>query len=92
MELMNLLKTELFITYEEPEINTRLYRIILNAIDAMNHKIGAKIDYTVPSLEQALFINYCVYVYNGIENEFDNNYSHEIMQARIRHEVEDFNE
>lgn len=89
---MNLLKSELFITWKDSEVDTRLYRIILNAIDAMNHKIGAKVDYTVPSLEQALFINYCVYVYNGIENEFDNNYFHEIMQARIRHEVEDSDE
>lgn len=85
--LLQLLRNELTITWEDEETNMRLERIILNAISTMNFKLGASIDYSEDGMEQNLFINYCVYVYNGCANEFDTNYFNEIMQVRLKYEV-----
>jgi hypothetical protein len=87
--LLQLLRNELTITWEDDETNMRLERIILNAIPTMNYKLGATIDYSIDGIEQNLFINYCVYVYNGCANEFDVNYFNEIMQVRYKYEVMD---
>lgn len=87
--LLQLLRNELTITWEDDETNMRLERIILNAIPTMNYKLGATIDYSADGMEQNLFINYCVYVYNGCANEFDVNYFNEIMQVRYKYEVMD---
>lgn len=87
--LLQLLRNELYITWEDDETNMKLERIILNAIQTMNYKLGATIDYSADGIEQNLFINYCVYVYNGCANEFDVNYFNEIMQVRYKYEVLD---
>ena len=92
MTLQEILKQELFITWTDEDTEARLTRIIENAQSAMNHKLGAVIDYSIPGMEQNLFIQYCVYVYNGIANEFDNNYYHELAQVRMIYEVEDYGE
>ena len=87
MELLQLLKNELFITWDDEETNERLMRIISNAIPTMNYKLGADIDYSINGMEQTLFLNYCVYYYNNCVEEFDNNYLHEINQIRLFYEV-----
>ena len=87
--LLQLLRNELYITWEDDETNMKLERIILNAIPTMDYKLGATIDYSADGIEQNLFINYCVYVYNGCSNEFDTNYFNEIMQVRFKYEVLD---
>ena len=90
--LVDILKDELFITWDDETTNKRLQRIVANAIQTMNHKIGSDIDYTIEGMEQNLFINYCVYAYNGCANEFDNNYFNEIMQVRALYEVLGYDE
>ena len=85
--LLQLLRNELYITWDDEETNMKLERIILNAIPTMNYKLGSEIDYSEDGIAQNLFINYCVYVYNGCSNEFDINYFNEIMQVRLMYEV-----
>ena len=87
--LLQMLRNELAITWNDEETNMRLERIILNAIPTLNFKLGidTDIDYSEDGMEQNLFINYCVYVYNGCANEFDMNYFNEIMQLRLKYEV-----
>lgn len=92
MTLREILKQELFITWVDEDTEARLSRIIESAYSAMNYKFGAELDYTVPGMEQNLFIQYCVYVYNGAADEFDNNYYHELAQVRMLYEVEDYGE
>lgn len=86
--LLEVLKNELYITWDDNDTNKKLIRIISNAIPTMNFKLGAEINYTTPGMEQNLFINYCVYVYNNCVNEFDQNYFNEIMQIRTKWEIE----
>lgn len=85
--LLLLLRNELYITWEDEETSMKLQRIILSAIPTMNFKLGADIDYSEDGIEQTLFINYCVYVYNGCANEFDEAYFNELMQVRMKYEV-----
>lgn len=85
--LLQLLINELYITWDDEETTNRLTRIIENAIPTMNYKLGSNIDYSEDGMAQNLFINYCVYVYNGCSNEFDFNYFNEIMQLRLMYEV-----
>lgn len=92
MTLREILKQELFITWVDEDTEARLSRIIESAYSAMNHKLGAELNYAVPGMEQNLFIQYCVYVYNGVADEFDNNYYHELAQVRMLYEVEDYGE
>lgn len=86
-KLFQILINELYITWEDEETHKKLTRIIQNAIPTMNFKLGADIDYSEYGMEQNLFINYCVYVYNNCANEFDSNYFNEIMQVRMMQEV-----
>ena len=43
--LVDILKNELFITWDDESTNKRLQRIVSNAIQTMNYKIGSDIDY-----------------------------------------------
>lgn len=85
--LLLLLRNELYITWEDEATDMKLQRIILNAIPTMNYKLGATIDYSMDGMEQNLFLNYCVYVYNNCTYQFDDHYFNEIMQIRQYYEV-----
>ncbi|MGM9534897.1 MAG: hypothetical protein ACI3VR_06575 [Intestinibacter sp.] len=88
--LVELLKNELLITWEEDETNLKLTRIVTGGIQALNYKLGAEIDYTESGLEQEVFLAYCVYAYNGCLNEFDEAYQNNIMQIRHKYEVQSY--
>lgn len=88
--LVELLKNELLITWDEDETNLKLSRIVAGGIQALNHKLGAEIDYTKSGSEQEIFLAYCVYAYNGCLNEFDGAYQNNIMQLRHKYEVQSY--
>lgn len=85
-DFLILLKNELFITYDDTDTDKRLLRILENAGNALNYKIGGILDYS-QGMEQELLLGYCVYVWNNIGYEFDNAYFNEIMQLRQKYEV-----
>lgn len=91
-DLYETLRNELNITWYDEETESRLTRIITNAVVTMNRKIGSDIDYSIAGPEQELFLAYCVYVYNNCANQFDENYLNEIMQLRSIYEVEQYEE
>lgn len=91
-DLYETLRNELNITWDDEETESRLTRIITNAVVTMNRKIGSDIDYSIAGPEQELFLAYCVYVYNNCANQFDENYLNEIMQIRSIYEVEQYEE
>ena len=91
-ELFAMLRNELNITWNDDETNLRLSRIVANAVETMNFKLGANIDYTQQGIEQELFLAYCVYVWNNCANEFDTNYLNDIYQVRQKYEVLQYGE
>lgn len=85
--LLQELKDNLNITWDEEETDRKLERIINDSEHILNWKLGAKIDYSIEGQERNLFLNYCMYAYNNCTNEFDDNYFNEIMQIRQKYEV-----
>ena len=85
--LLQELKDNLNITWDEEETNRKLNSILKDAKETLDYKLGATIDYSVPGIEHNLFLNYCMYVYNNCSNEFDYNYLNELYQVRQKYEV-----
>lgn len=92
-KLLDQIKTKCYISTDEPEVITRITNIFNNAIPKINEKLGIKnknFDYSIPSEENDLFANYCLYAWNNKTNEFDENYLNDIMQIRSKYEVEQY--
>lgn len=91
-DLMALVKSKLKITWEDEDTNFELEKLLEDATETLTFKLGLdeEFDFTEPSQERRLFLNYCLYAYNDMENKFDKAYFNEIMQIRIKHEVEDY--
>ena len=58
--LFEMIKNELFITWDDKDTNLKVARIVSNAISTLNFKLGANIDYSEAGMEQELFILICI--------------------------------
>lgn len=59
----------------------------------MRKKLGitaSDFDFSVGGIPNVLYLAYCLYLYNHCENEFEDNYKSEILQARADIEVEQY--
>lgn len=84
--LLTQVKNYLNITWTDSDTETKIRILVEDAIDAMNHKLGvSSVDYDDAGQERRLFLNYCLYLYNGVANEFDDAYRGEINQIREKH-------
>lgn len=89
--LRSQVKRKLNITWEDADTTARVNDIIQSAIPTMKFKLGIadpNFDFGTPSMENTLFLNYCLYDWNHCLNEFDENYANDIAQIRAKHEVE----
>lgn len=80
------------ITWYDDSINEKINDIIEDAEITLNHKLGAKIDYSKKGIERRLFLNYCLYAWNDCLDEFDKKYMNEIYQIRAIYEVKQYAE
>lgn len=88
--LLAQVRRKLNITWDDADTNARVEDIVQSAIPAMIHKLGIadpNFDFSVPSMENNLFLAYCFYDWNHCLNEFDENYANNIAQTRAKHEV-----
>lgn len=90
--LAELKEEKLTITWDDPVLQKKLTHIIENAEFALNHKLGAEIDYSAPGMEHELFLNYCMYAYNDVVCDFDLAYRTELIQIRHIYEVKRYRE
>lgn len=89
-ELIKQVKRKLDITWEDADTDKRVTDIISSAIPTMLFKLGitdTDYDFSAAGIENELFLNYCLYERNHVANEFDDNYSNNIAQARAKHAV-----
>lgn len=88
--LLAKVKRKLNITWSDAETDARVSDIMQIAAVELRHKIGLAdtFDFEAPGQEQKLFLALCLYEWNHAANEFDANYSNDLMQARQRREVE----
>lgn len=94
--MLEKLKQKLNITWDDEKTNRKLESILEDAVIVMNHKLGAEIDYSAPAeaIGRSLLLNYCMYVWNDCQEDFNNAYKEEILLARAfygvrNHEQED---
>ena len=89
--LVQQVRRKLNITWDDNDTNSRVSDIISSAEAAMTFKLGiaadAAYDFAEPGIENILFLSYCLYLYNHVENEFDDNYIGLLGQAQAKWEV-----
>ena len=80
-----------YVTSEDPLIVERLTSIIKNAVYSVKRLLGIfdeNFDFSLPSMEQELFLNYCFYRWNNrSQKEFENNYIGDIIGIRTNNEI-----
>lgn len=89
-EYIELVKRHLNITWDDDDTDARIQEIMLDAEYALNHKLGAEVDYFGPGQARRLYLDYCMYAFNDSLNEFDKAYLTEILQLRHIYEVQQY--
>lgn len=88
--LLAQVKRKLNITWSDPDTESRVQDIIESAIPTLIHKLGItdpNFDFAEPGMENNLFRAYCLYDWNHCVNEFDSNYSNDILTVRQKNDV-----
>lgn len=86
--LIEQVKNYINITWSDSDTDKKIQNLVEDAIPAMNHKLGVRsVNYDEAGQERRLFLNYCLYLYNGVANEFDDAYRDEINQIREKYIV-----
>ena len=80
------------ITWSDDDTDAQVKDIMEDAEQKMNHMLGAEIDYSVPGDERQLYIDYCLYRWNGVSEQFESAYRSDILRIRHRYEVKKANE
>lgn len=80
-------KRHLNITWRDPKTDSKIIDMMFDAEAALNHKLGAAIDYFAPGQERSLYMAYMLYAWNESLNDFDSAYRAEILQIRHKYEV-----
>lgn len=92
IEVIQSAKRHLHITWSDPDTDAKLIDQICDAEAALNHKLGAVIDYTQVGAERMLFLNYLLYAWNDALEQFDAAYRAEVLQIRHKYEVAAYTE
>lgn len=89
--LIEAAKRECKITWNNEETEKQIEGIVEDAIPAILHKIGIKeadeSDLLRPGMVRRLFLKFCLYSWNDMLEEFEHNYTSEILTERHRYEV-----
>lgn len=85
-------KRNLNITWDDEDTDARIVDMMLDAEYALNHLLGAEIDYFAPGMERSIYMSYILYAYNGCTNEFESAYLADIYRLRRMYEVKGAND
>lgn len=91
--LLAQVRRKLNITWEDTDTDNRVYDIMRQARAKMLEILGitdTEFDFSGDGTENALYLAYCLYLYNHCENEFYANYREDIMNGRAIHEVRQY--
>ena len=89
---MDAVKRHLNITWSDTDTDAKLTDLMADAEYALNHMLGAEVDYFTPGMERRLYLDYCLYAWNDCVNEFDSAYRAEIYRIRHKYEVKGMKE
>jgi hypothetical protein len=91
--LVEQVRRKLNITWEDEETTARVNDIINSAIPDLKHKLGitdTDFDFSVGGTENKLFLAYCLYEWNHVANEFDDNYANDIATVQRKYDVQNY--
>ena len=91
-KMLEEIKAALSVTWDEEDTDMKIIRIMEDAEVKLNHILGAEMDYTAPGPARRMFINFCMYVWNGVEKDFKTNYLSDIYELRRINEVKAYGE
>lgn len=90
--LCKVAKRKCKITWNDGDTETRVTEIVENAVEALRHHLGmgdvAPDVFLKPGMAKILFENHCMYDWNNMLDEFEQNYKKEILAVRHKYEVE----
>ena len=81
------IKNYLDITWEDDELEKKLWGIAVAGMGYLDGKIGAAQDYTQPGLHRSLLFDYIRYTRDGAADIFENNYRHLLLAAQNERRV-----
>lgn len=91
--LLEQVRRKLNITWNDTDTDNRVADIMRQARAKMLKILGitdTEFDFAGDSMENMLFLAYCLYLFNHCENEFDDNYREDILTVRANYEVEQY--
>lgn len=89
-KVLDMVKKALSVTWYDEDTEQKILDIIDDAEVKLNHILGAEMNYSAPGAARRLFVNYCVYAWNGVEKDFKANYLSDIYEIRRINEVEQY--
>lgn len=93
--LCELVKRKCKITWNDEDTDKRVQEIVENADESMRHMLAMKDAsedaFLKPGKTRMLFENYCMYDWNNVLNQFEENYRKEILVVRHMNEVNNAN-
>lgn len=89
--LRRVAKRKCKVTWNDADTEERITEIVDNAVEALRHKLGmgdaTPEAFLEPGMTKTLFENYCMYDWNDMLDDFEENYQKEIIAERHRYEV-----
>lgn len=90
-KLVSQVKDKCRITWDDDATNRHVEELVSSAVAVVGFKIGVpedcEFDWSAPSLEHRLVLNWCYYAWHDQEDEFWRCYAQDIAQARRIWEV-----
>lgn len=88
MALIDDVKTYLGITWSDPHTDSNVAGILARAQSKICDYAGTTLDFEAESSEKQLLLDLCRYIYNNASEDFEGNYTHELVMLRAEHAVE----
>jgi hypothetical protein len=86
--VLEAVKNYLDITWTDDAGDTKLSGIILRGMKYLNNIAGTELDYTEEDRPRELLFDYCRYVRSHALEDFQKNFSHELLSLHISAEVQ----
>ena len=84
-ELLDEVKDYLKITWNDED--TSINKLILEAKQYLDEKLGTAVDYTVDLVALGLLKDYCRYVRNYSKEYFEKNFLNEILNLQLKYSI-----
>lgn len=86
-DLKQKVKDKLSITWNDEHTDRKIETMMEDAKAELDHILGAETDYSASGMERSLYLEYCLYIWNGIKEEFKKEYIQDIYMIRHKNEV-----